>query len=70
MSNLSTETAMVRELRKRIEIMEIHIKALETENAALERHNVELRAAVAALLDPAPVKKADTHGVWLPPVTT
>jgi uncharacterized small protein (DUF1192 family) len=41
---------------ERIALMEVHIAGLEAENAALKRHNLELRAAVAALLEPDKVK--------------
>jgi hypothetical protein len=40
------------ELHRRIALMEVHVAGLEAENAALKRHNHELREAVAELLAP------------------
>jgi chaperonin cofactor prefoldin len=40
------------ELHKRIETMEVHIRALEAENAAKDHYIEELRAAIAALIQP------------------
>jgi hypothetical protein len=42
-----SDNALIQSLRKRI-------ANLEAENAALNRHNIELRGAVDALLQPAP----------------
>ena len=52
------ETALVRELRARVQELEHLNTDLTRQVADLERHNKELREAVAALLTPDPPSQA------------